>query len=94
MKDLIKKTRKANILFNALLVCMLFACNDDAIFLESKRDYMQRVFSEETRMQQYYTQKILDTTDSLNIELMNVYVDSAKMANYCSIRAYSDMRDR
>ena len=74
-----------------LLALTLFSCEKCEIH-ETKSDYQYRVFIEESRKQLYYTDMFLKAIKSDNIKLMEAYCDSSVMANYCSNRAYKDMR--
>ena len=76
-----------------LLAVVFSSCNNlPPVIVESKQDYIQRVFLEQTEKQQYYTQKFLNAVEKLDLKTMHLYKDSASMANYCSHNAYIEMQ--
>lgn len=88
-----KLLTKAAIVGYILLAVVFISCNNlPLVIVESKQDYIQRVFFEQTGKQQYYTKMFLNAAEKLDVNTMQLYKDSASMANYCSNNAYVEMQ--
>jgi hypothetical protein len=80
-----------------VVICFLvivFSCQNkrNEIMKETKKEYIQRVFFEQTKKQQHYTKMFLNAAEKLDIKTMQLYKDSASMACYCSHNAYIEMQ--
>jgi hypothetical protein len=80
--------------FGCILLAIVFSsCNNlPSTPVESKQEYIKRVFLEQTEKQRYYAQKFLRAAEKLDLKIMQLYKDSASMANYCSHNAYIEMQ--
>lgn len=83
----------------------LYSCSNPPLEkerpVETKENYLQRVFLNEVNKQLEYTEKALfyankwlETNSNKDRETMLKYGDSANMAYYCSSRAYKDMYNK
>jgi Na+-translocating ferredoxin:NAD+ oxidoreductase RnfG subunit len=76
-----------------LLAVVFNSCqNEKEQVKETKQEYIQRVFFEQTIKQQYYTKMFLNAAEKLDLKTMQLYKDSASMARYCSHNAYVEMQ--
>jgi len=78
-----------------LMVLFAFSCQKAEVKEEqkeeTKHDYLQRVFYDQTEKQQYYTGKWIEATNKFDVKNMEAYCDSIKMASYSSHNAFVEM---
>lgn len=81
----------SGIVYIISIFVLIFFEIDKSCKNESKSDYLQRVFIEETQKNIYYTDKFLEALDKNCSDSIEIYLDSGKMCNYRINKIYKEM---
>jgi hypothetical protein len=90
----VTNTRKALLLVSTVLAFVFSSCyrSENEIIKNAKEECLNKIFFEQTKKQDFYTDKFIHAGNRNDFTEVKLYRDSSLMASYCSHNAFVEIQ--